>query len=36
MSSNPMPRSALSFAFFASFQSKYVTAIGVDAVKTTV
>ena len=27
MSSNPMPRSALSFAFFASSQSKYFTAI---------
>jgi hypothetical protein len=25
MSSNPMPRSALSFAFFASSQSKYFT-----------
>ena len=27
MSSNPMPRSALSFAFFASSQSKYFTDI---------
>jgi hypothetical protein len=27
MSSNPMPRSALSFAFFASSQSKYFTGI---------
>jgi hypothetical protein len=25
MSSNPMPRSALSFAFFAASQSKYFT-----------
>ncbi len=27
MSSNPMPRSALSFAFFASSQSKYFTEL---------
>ena len=27
MSSNPMPRSVLSFAFFASSQAKYFTAI---------
>jgi hypothetical protein len=26
ISSNPMPRSVLSFAFFASSQSKYFTA----------